>query len=544
MRNFLSIKIKLILPLLLILVIVFSVSSLVIIQREYASAKESLIRGSESYASLSVSDIIRNFDIYYESGFYKFIEIIDETLTLNDNIIKTQIVNVNGIILFDSDEINDGKYDDEINQVRYLENPDLISKAGLSIPSIGEIEEETNSFNIMQPYIEEWGRHDYSVRFIVSLNNLNEMTIEMYTTVIIYSSGFTLISFFLILFLISQFITSPIGKLRKGVIKMRDGDLGFKVKINSKDEIGDLANTFNIMSKDLKKSRIELEDYSKNLEIQVGDRTKELHDKSKNLELTNKELKKAQNKLNEMNKYLEEKVMERTLEVETLLKQKNDFINQLGHDLKTPLGPLINLIPLLKKKEQNPKKKEILDVLHQDVEYMKNLVVNTLELARLNSPKTKFSFEKINLKKDIEKIINNKKIIFDKKKILIENKINHDHYVIVDKQEFEVLITNLIDNSVKYNNENGKIILKSKEENNFITISIIDTGIGLDNKQIKNIFDEFYKADQSRHDIESSGLGLSICKRIVEKHNGKIWAESTGLGKGSIFYISLPKDKN
>ena len=397
MRKFLSLKIKLILPILLILVLVFSVSSLVIIQREYSSAKESLIQESESYASLSVSDIIRNFDIYYESGFYKFIETIDETMSLNDNILKLQIVNVNGIILFDSDEIINGKYDD-INQVRYLENQDLISKAGLSITSTDEIDEKTNTFNIMQPYIEEWGRHDYTVRFVISLSNLNEMTSEMYTTVIIYSSGFTLISFFFILFLISKFITSPIGKLRKGVIKMRKGDLGFKVKINSNDEIGELANTFNTMCKDLKRSRIELEDYSKNLEIQVRDRTKELHEKSKNLELTNKELNEAQNKLSEMNKYLEEKVKKRTQEVETLLRQKNDFINQLGHDLKTPLGPLINLIPLLKNKEKNSKKKEILDVLHQDVEYMKNLVVNTLELARLNSPKTKFSFKRINLK--------------------------------------------------------------------------------------------------------------------------------------------------
>ncbi|ENO12356.1 histidine kinase, partial [Thermoplasmatales archaeon SCGC AB-539-C06] len=60
-------------------------------------------------------------------------------------------------------------------------------------------------------------------------------------------------------------------------------------------------------------------------------------------------------------------------------------------------------------------------------------------------------------------------------------------------------------------------------------------------KQIENIFDEFYKADKSRHDIESTGLGLSICKRIVEKHNGKIWVKSPGLEKGSIFYISLQK---
>ena len=114
------------------------------------------------------------------------------------------------------------------------------------------------------------------------------MTREMYTTVIIYSSGFTLISFFLILFLISQFITSPIGKLRKGVIKMRDGNLRYNVEIDSNDEFGELANTFNTMREDLNKSRIELEEYSKNLEKQVKLRTKELHEKSKNLQLTNK----------------------------------------------------------------------------------------------------------------------------------------------------------------------------------------------------------------------------------------------------------------
>ena len=232
---------------------------------------------------------------------------------------------------------------------------------------------------------------------------------------------------------------------------------------------------------------------------------------------------------------------ERTTEVESLLKQKNDFINQLGHDLKTPLGPLINLIPLLKRKENNPKKKEILEVLHQDVELMKNLVVNTLELARLNLPKTRFTFEDINLKKEIEKIIENKKIIFNKNNIKIKNKINKKHNVKADKQEFEVLITNLIDNSIKYNNENGEVLLESKEDNDEIIISIKDTGIGLEKKQIDNIFDEFYKADKSRHDIESSGLGLSICKRIVEKHNGKIWVESPGFNKGSIFYFTLPK---
>jgi signal transduction histidine kinase len=73
-----------------------------------------------------------------------------------------------------------------------------------------------------------------------------------------------------------------------------------------------------------------------------------------------------------------------------------------------------------------------------------------------------------------------------------------------------------------------------------VQVSVKDTGIGMTEKEIKKIFDEYYKADSSRHDFDSSGLGMPICKRIVEKHGGKIWAESDGKGKGSIFYFTLP----
>ena len=75
----------------------------------------------------------------------------------------------------------------------------------------------------------------------------------------------------------------------------------------------------------------------------------------------------------------------------------------------------------------------------------------------------------------------------------------------------------------------------------FIKISIKDNGIGMTNDQMTQIFDEFYKADSSRHDFESSGLGLPICKRIVEKHGGKIWVESDGIGKGSTFFFTIKK---
>jgi signal transduction histidine kinase len=79
---------------------------------------------------------------------------------------------------------------------------------------------------------------------------------------------------------------------------------------------------------------------------------------------------------------------------------------------------------------------------------------------------------------------------------------------------------------------------------NLVTISVKDTGIGMTPDQLHRVFDEFYKTDAARHQLNSSGLGLTICKRIIEKHGGQIWAESPGPGKGSTFYFTLPSSTN
>jgi signal transduction histidine kinase len=84
------------------------------------------------------------------------------------------------------------------------------------------------------------------------------------------------------------------------------------------------------------------------------------------------------------------------------------------------------------------------------------------------------------------------------------------------------------------------ITIDAKEDKDFVTVSIKDTGIGITEEQLSHIFDEFYKADEARHDFDSSGLGLPICKRIVEKHGGKIWVESPGEGGGTTFYFTIP----
>jgi PAS domain S-box-containing protein len=257
-----------------------------------------------------------------------------------------------------------------------------------------------------------------------------------------------------------------------------------------------------------------------------------------------RELRLTMDMLIAVNNKLENKIKERTKQVEFLIKQKDDFINQLGHDLKNPLNPIVNLLPVLEGKLIDETSKEIIDVIKRNAKYMRDLVLKTIQLAKLDSPNVIFNFENLDLLETIEQIVKNMDIVFKNHKIKIETKIN-DFIIIADRLRFDELIRNLLDNAVKYSQTGGKITIETMEKPpGFAEIKISDTGIGMTKEQINHIFEDFYKADSSRHDFKSSGLGLPICKKIVEKHNGKIWVESPGLDKGTKILFTIPlKDK-
>lgn len=253
------------------------------------------------------------------------------------------------------------------------------------------------------------------------------------------------------------------------------------------------------------------------------------------------ERKKIEENLRDLNIDLELKVRERTAEIEKLLKQKDDFIWQLSHDLKSPLTPILGLLPTIQEEEKDPKLKELLKVLDRNANYMKDLITKTLEFERLGSSNVNLTFENTDISNVIDDILLNKKTIFSDKEINVENNMTDNLIVNADKIQLNELFDNLLTNAIKFTPDKGKIKIDAKKEREHVIVSISDNGIGLEKDQINHIFDEFYKVDKSRHELDSSGLGLPICKRIVEKHNGKIWVESPGKGKGSTFYIKLPK---
>jgi signal transduction histidine kinase len=306
----------------------------------------------------------------------------------------------------------------------------------------------------------------------------------------------------LFLFIVYSTVINRVTNLNKQVKEIgKDNSFSQRVKLNGTDEVSMLAQGINNALNELEINR---------------------------------------ENLAELNKTLEMRVQHRTAEVKALLKHKDDFINQLGHDLKNPLGPLINLLPVIKKHITEGKDKEIVDTLIRNVDYMKNLVIKTIELAQLSSPNTMFNLEQIQLGPLVETVLRDNRYNLQTKNLQVETKIPTDFMVTGDRLRLQELFVNLLNNSIKFSPPNGIIRIDTKLDFFQITISIADQGIGMNEEQLNHVFDEFYKADESRHDFDSSGLGMPISKRIVEKHGGCIWAESNGIGKGSTFYFTLP----
>ncbi|MCP4266497.1 MAG: hybrid sensor histidine kinase/response regulator [Candidatus Brocadiaceae bacterium] len=249
--------------------------------------------------------------------------------------------------------------------------------------------------------------------------------------------------------------------------------------------------------------------------------------------------KQLQDQLETMNHELEERVEQRTTEISQLLQQKDAFVNQLSHDLKTPLTPLVALLPMVESRTDDPESKRMLALVMDNVEYMKNLTEMTLHLAQLNSSGLKVKPERFDIVNEIKNTIESLSSLFEEKGIkTVDNTISPID-VEVDRMLTKELLNNIISNAVKYTNGEGVVTFDISLVGDKVKVSIKDNGIGMTEEQLKHVFEEFYKVDDSRNDRASTGLGLAICQRIVDRHEGTIWAESLGLGQGTTVHFTL-----
>lgn len=233
---------------------------------------------------------------------------------------------------------------------------------------------------------------------------------------------------------------------------------------------------------------------------------------------------------------------EEKIRLESQLNQKHmieTLLVRLGHDLKTPLTPLFILLPLLKERLTEPDLIRKVDMCIKSASALNNLADKTKIFATLSSAVSPSELESISLVSIVNQSIAESEDIISKKQIDCQNIVDPDVIVHAEPEQLHILINNLISNAVYFSHEKGVVVISAEQNTESVMFSIQDEGVGLAPSHLGHVFDELFKADVSRHNINTTGLGLSICKRIVQNHHGRIWAESPGLGKGSTFKFTI-----
>ena len=224
---------------------------------------------------------------------------------------------------------------------------------------------------------------------------------------------------------------------------------------------------------------------------------------------------------------------------------KSEFVSIASHQLRTPLTAVKGYISMMVEGAYGKLSQELLKPLqnvYESNEKLIKLVNDLLDLSRLEAGKIEFSPTLNSLEKIVSGIIDDLKINADKKGLylkLIEPKEALPE-IMVDQPKVRQIVLNIIDNAIKYTKEGG-ITIRLEKTDSQERIVISDTGIGITEDEIKNLFQMFSRAASStKLHTEGSGVGLHVAKKFIEMHQGRIWVESEGRDKGSTFYIELP----
>jgi two-component system, sensor histidine kinase and response regulator len=271
----------------------------------------------------------------------------------------------------------------------------------------------------------------------------------------------------------------------------------------------------------------------------------------------NKEMKRIQRELKETNQNLEKIVEERTLDLriksdelekaniekEGLIVTKDKLFRIIAHDLLANFNPLLGFSDLLLNNKDNLSKEEIHSmslILNDSLNNQFQLLTNLLEWGRIQSGRLHFNPENLNLFFCINETAEILKQNILVKEIVFEIEVEKDFEIFADKHLLDTIFRNLISNAIKFSNSGGKINVSAQQKHGFVQIDITDFGLGIDTMNMEKMFDknEFLSTPGTKNE-KGSGLGIILCREFIEKHGGKIWAESM-VGSGTTISFTLP----
>lgn len=231
-------------------------------------------------------------------------------------------------------------------------------------------------------------------------------------------------------------------------------------------------------------------------------------------------------------------------QIEHLEKVRQEFFSNISHELRTPLTSILAFVETLEDGaiEDEENNRRFLGVIRRNAERMHHLIDDILELSSIESGNIEIRAKNISLSSLVREVFTNLSNKADERKIRLINEVSAESSVFADSIRFEQMLTNLIDNAIKFNRHAGSVTVSYQKNGTKDLISVADTGEGISNEHLQRIFERFYRTDRARsREIGGTGLGLAIVKHLARLHGGEI-SVSSALGKGSIFSIELPKN--
>ena len=236
-------------------------------------------------------------------------------------------------------------------------------------------------------------------------------------------------------------------------------------------------------------------------------------------------------------KTIEEELRVAKEKAENLDRLKSAFLANMSHEIRTPLNAIVGFASLLVESDDKKERQDYVDIMQENTELLLQLISDILDLSKIEAGTLDFTMDHLDIKSFCEDIMRNYDIKEDKPVPVLLAPDLPEYYIYTDKKRLMQVITNFINNALKFTNE-GQIMLeyRHKAESNEIEFAVTDTGMGIAPDKVDQVFDRFVKLNSFS---KGTGLGLSICRSIIEHLGGTIGAESE-IGVGSRFWFTHP----
>lgn len=229
-------------------------------------------------------------------------------------------------------------------------------------------------------------------------------------------------------------------------------------------------------------------------------------------------------------------------QVERLERVRQEFLSNISHELRTPLTSIIAFVETLEDgaiddKENN---RRFLGVIRRNAERMHSLIADILELSLIESGNVSIEKTQVRLGNLVNEIFDSVSSKADAREVALVHNIPADRRVFADPGRLEQMLTNLIDNAIKFNVPGGTVEVNCRMADPGAIITVADTGEGIPKENLPRVFERFYRLDRGRtREVGGTGLGLAIVKHLARLHGGEVSVESE-LGRGTAFHIELP----